>query len=195
MTIKIKKLFSFVLGNIYSRIIFSYKGVKVGLGLRVIGIPILNLSKKSRFIVGNNVTLNSFNDDYHVNMLGCIKVYLEGSGASIEIGDDTRIHGSCIHARKKISIGKRCLIAANCNIVDSNGHRVSMDAPNLRYQTIDDPKEIIIGDDVWIGMNSIILPGVVIGDGAVIAANSVVKENVPSLTIVCGNPAVAISKK
>lgn len=195
MTIKIKKLFSYVLGNIYSRIIFSYKDVKVGSGLRVIGIPILNLSKKSRFIVGNNVTLNSFNDDYHVNMLGCIKVYLEGSGASIEIGDDTRIHGSCIHARKKISIGKRCLIAANCNIVDSNGHRVSMDAPNLRYQTIDDPKEIIIGDDVWIGMNSIILPGVVIGDGAVIAANSVVKENVPSLTIVCGNPAVAISKK
>ena len=53
-------------------------------------------------------------------------------------------------------------------------------------------KDIIINDGVWIGMNSIILPGVTIGKKAVVAAGSVVTKNVPDYCIVAGNPAKII---
>jgi len=48
---------------------------------------------------------------------------------------------------------------------------------------------IIICDDVWVGANSVILPGVTIGEGAIIAAGSVVTKNIPPYAIVVGNPA------
>lgn len=48
---------------------------------------------------------------------------------------------------------------------------------------------IVIGNDVWVGMNAVILGGVTIGDGAVVGAGSVVTKNVPPYTVVCGNPA------
>jgi virginiamycin A acetyltransferase len=53
----------------------------------------------------------------------------------------------------------------------------------------------IIGNDVWIGQNATILPGVHIGDGAIIGANSVVGRNVPPYTIVVGNPATILRKR
>ena len=65
------------------------------------------------------------------------------------------------------------------------GHRLQPEGRTLDGYGI----PIVIGDDVWIGGHSTILPGVVIGDGAVIAAGSVVTENVEPLTLVAGNPA------
>lgn len=55
--------------------------------------------------------------------------------------------------------------------------------------------DTIIGNDVWIGRNSVIMPGVQVGDGAVIAAYSVVTKNVAPYTVVGGNPAVVIKKR
>lgn len=55
--------------------------------------------------------------------------------------------------------------------------------------------DTVIENDVWIGQNSVILPGVHIGDGAIIGANSVVGSNVPPYTKVVGNPARAIQKR
>ncbi len=188
-----KKLVHLVLG-ILCLWMFRLAGRVVVRGrCRVLGYPIFNIAnKKSRLIIGSRVTLNSYNFDYHANMTARIKIFIEGDGSEITIGDDTRIHGSCLHARKRITIGNRCLIAANCNIIDSNGHEVLLNSPERRVSSVDEPKEIIIEDDVWIGMNSIILPGSVIGRGSIVSANSVVKMVVPPLSIVCGNPAVII---
>lgn len=161
--------------------------------VRIIGRPILNIDVAGgRLVIGNNVTLNSYNFDYHANMFAGVKIFIEGSNSEIRIGDDTRIHGSCLHARKKITIGKRCLIAANCNIIDSNGHESLLANPEQRFTSVDEPREIIIEDDVWIGMNAVILPGTVIGRGSIVSANSVVKMVVPPKSMVCGNPAVII---
>ena len=55
--------------------------------------------------------------------------------------------------------------------------------------------DTIVGNDVWIGQNAVILPGVHIGDGAIIGANSVVGSDVPPYTIVAGNPARMIRKR
>ena len=112
-------------------------------------------------------------------------------GAQINIGKNTRIHGTCIHAFKRIDIGQDCLIAANCQIFDSNGHN---SLPNERRTNNGEAKEIKIGDNVWIGANSIILPGVSIGSNSIIAAGSVVNKSVPSEHIAGGNPAKLIKR-
>ena len=123
-----------------------------------------------------------------------VKLMANRSGASIEIGDNTRINGSCIHAYSKITIGKNCLVAANCQIIDGSGHDLSMDDPANRVNTLGDAKPIVIEDNVWLGINCIVLPGVTIGEGAVIAAGSVVTRDVPAMAVVGGNPAKVIKQ-
>lgn len=155
------------------------------------GYPLIRL-KGGKIIIHNNVILNSKNRDYHINMYSPVKIYTSLPQAKIEIGENTRIHGSCIHAYGSIEIGKNCLIAANCQIFDSNRHELSFDDPQLRLTTSTRSKPIKIGDNVWIGANSIILPGVTIGNGSVIAAGSIVNKDVLPYTLVGGNPAKTI---
>lgn len=158
------------------------------------GFPYIDLRNNSKLYIGKNVMLNSTNLSYHINMFKGVKILADGKQAEIHIGDNTRIHGTCIHAKSKIVIGKNCLIAANCHIVDSNGHPVEMNNPENRVNLLDNPKEIIIEDNVWIAANCMILKGVTIGQGSVVSAGSIVTENVPPYSIVRGNPAQVIYK-
>ena len=112
------------------------------------------------------------------------------SGALLSIGSRVRMSGVTICAATKIVIGDRCVIGANATIVDTDFH--SMD-PSVR-SSIEDfadaaSRPVIIGNDVFVGGNSIILKGVTIGSGAVTGSNSVVTKNVPTGIIVAGNPA------
>jgi acetyltransferase-like isoleucine patch superfamily enzyme len=100
--------------------------------------------------------------------------------------------GCCVNAHKSVVIGKRCLIAANCQIMDSNGHDLSFDYLPNRFESIGACVPVVIEDDVWLGINSVVLPGVRIGRGAVISANSVVCCNIPPMVVARGNPAQVI---
>jgi len=129
------------------------------------------------------------NRNYHINMHSPIKLMADMSGATIEIGSQSRIHGSCLHAWASIRIGKGCLIASNCQIFDSSGHALCLDLPNDRINSTDSAKPITIEDSVWIGAHSIVLPGVTIGYGSVIGAASVVTHDIPPGVLAVGNPA------
>ena len=65
-----------------------------------------------------------------------------------------------MHPRLGLTIGNNCLIAANCNIMDSNGHEALMDNPAERIKSLNKAKSIVIEDNVCIGCNSIIFKGV-----------------------------------
>ena len=84
-----------------------------------------------------------------------------------------------------ITIGSFAQIAANV-CFETASHEVDF-APGHARVTVQKP--IVVGDHVWIGMNAIILPGVTIGRGAVIAAGAVVSKDVPPMTVVGGVPA------
>jgi maltose O-acetyltransferase len=84
----------------------------------------------------------------------------------------------------EICIGKNCLIGPDVGIYTA-GHQLRSEDRTLTCTA----NPISIGDDVWIGGHSTILPGVSIGDGAVVAAGSVVTKDVKSRTMVAGNPA------
>lgn len=152
------------------------------------------LRTKGKIEIGNNVTLNSRNHNYHINLFAPVKLYTSTPDAVISIGDNSRIHGTCIHAYQNITIGKNCLIAGNCQIFDSNRHELHLDNPEKRLQNTTSSKPVYIGNNVWIGANCLILPGVNIGDGSVIAAGSVVAKNVPSHSLAGGNPAIVLKK-
>lgn len=119
--------------------------------------------------------------------------------AEIIIGDRTFIgSGTKLVAAERINIGSDVLISWGCTIVDHNSHSIyfedrKQDVTNWGQQQKDwsnvKTREVVIEDKVWIGFNVIILKGVKIGKGAVIAAGSVVVKNVEPYTIVGGNPA------
>lgn len=182
--------------NIINTVIFRlsyafYKKVKLNAGFRINRWPLIKVHKNALLVISDGVLLNSSNYSYHINMHSKVKIMCDVEGAQINIGKNTRIHGTCIHAFKRIDIGQDCLIAANCQIFDSNGHN---SLPNERRTNNGEAKEIKIGDNVWIGANSIILPGVSIGSNSIIAAGSVVNKSVPAEHIAGGNPAKLIKR-
>lgn len=158
------------------------------------GAPLIDIRKGGKLHLGNNVTLNSNNAGYHINMHSPAKLFADRPGASISIGENTRLHGSCVHAYGSISIGKNCLIAANCHIIDGNGHDISYPDVSNRINTTGKVKPVVIEDDVWLCANTIVLPGVTIGRGSIISANSVVTCDIPPMVVAGGNPAVVIKR-
>ena len=111
----------------------------------------------------------------------------------VYIGDDTVIGRHCmITAKNLIRIGSNVLMGANVQVIDHN-HGIAKDSI-IRTQraTIE---HVIIEDDVWIGHGAIILPGISIGKGAIVAAGSVVTKDVAALSIVGGNPAGFIKSR
>jgi len=159
--------------------------------VHILGAPLIDIRKGSNLTLGNGVILTSRNKGYH-NIPAPVKFFADRPGAEIRIGDDTRIAGSCIHAQNSVVIGKRCLIAGNCQIIDSNGHDLSFPNVERRVRSEGSSYPIVIEDDVWIGAGSIVLPGVRIGKGSVIVANSVVSASVPPMVVARGNPATVV---
>jgi len=103
----------------------------------------------------------------------------------IKIGNGcTIVNGTEIIAVKKIIIGDNCSIGARCIILDSDFHGIKINNRSKQGKT----NPVKIGNNVWIGINVIILKGVNIGDNAVIGAGSVVAKDVPSGSIAVGNP-------
>lgn len=115
------------------------------------------------------------------------------TNARIRIGNRTSIgFHTLIYASAMIEIGDDCQIAPFVYIVDSNhgidkSTRINMQ-PNIA-------KPISICDDVWIGAHAVVLPGVTIGKGAVIAAGAVVNRDVPPYAIVGGVPAKLLGER
>ena len=110
-------------------------------------------------------------------------------GKNIILGQNVFINACCkFQDQGGIIIGDGCLIGHNVTIATLN-HETN---PENRTNII--PSPVKIGKNVWIGSDSTILPGVEIGDGAIIGAGSTVTKNIPQNTIVAGNPAKIIKK-
>jgi acetyltransferase-like isoleucine patch superfamily enzyme len=123
-----------------------------------------------------------------VNSFSAAKMY---DAPVLKIGHRSYVgYGVGISVCKEVSIGNDVLIAGRVSIMGHDGHPV--DPIKRRDQSPVVPEElasIMIEDDVWIGEAAIILKGVKIGRGAVIAAGSVVTKNVPPCAVIAGNPA------
>ena len=120
--------------------------------------------------------------------------FFETSGeGTIAIGAHVRVNaGTFIVAANAITIGDDTLIGEYVSIRDAD-HGMASGTP-MRLQP-QNAESITIGRDVWIARGAAILKGVTIGDGAVIAANSVVTKDVPAMAIAAGSPALVIKQR
>lgn len=191
---KLRNLWAIHLATLVMKLVLKLQSKKVAFHSDILfkGYPILQLEKGTKLSIGKNVSFTSRNRGYHLNLQSPMKLMLDKKGAEIVIGDNTRIVGTCIHAQESIRIGNNCLIAGNCQIVDSSGHELSFDNVKNRIKTLGKTRPIVIEDNVWIGANTFVLPGVTIGEGSVIGAGSIVVSNIPPYSIARGNPAVVI---
>ena len=131
--------------------------------------------------IGSNCLIGRTSINYHGGMPYHTRILCDGVNSCVVIGNNCRINGAYIHAKQFITIGNNCVIASGVSIMDSNGHIVnSLD----RTKGHDNPKGITIGNNVWIGMNAIILKGSSIGDNSIIGAGCVVSGTVPPNSIV-----------
>lgn len=139
------------------------------------------------------------------------------SNPNIIVGDFTYIADSEFEShvtnfypwsRDRLIIGKFCQIAAGVEFVMNDANHQMSAISTFPFYTLEGwnmepPKpedmpykgDTILGNDIWIGQNAVILPGVNIGDGAIIGANAVVAGNVEAYTIVAGNPARPIRRR
>jgi acetyltransferase-like isoleucine patch superfamily enzyme len=115
-------------------------------------------------------------------------------GGDVELGEDVYVGPHAVlYGTGGLKIGRDTLIAAHVVIPPSNHVFTDPKVP-IRTQGLTQ-RGIVIGADVWIGAHAVILDGVSVGDGAVVAAGAVVTKDVPAMAIVAGVPAKRIGER
>lgn len=168
-------------------------GTKYGKNLKLIGCPFIFKSKNAVLKIGNNCRINS---NFFANLIGLYQrtIIVSRKKAVIEIGDNVGMSGTTIYAWDKIQIGDKTIIGANTKIFDTDFHPVDPKARVENDGSKINTKPVIIGKNVFIGCNAIILKGTVIGDNCVIGAGSVVSGKFEENSIIAGNPARVVKK-
>ena len=146
------------------------------------------INNKGTIILGNSVYLHSYPDGFSYRT--SLSTYFPD--AIISIGNNCSLNGTNIHCNEKVVIGNNCLLGPGTIICDNDSHRISADPVERRKKAVSIP--IIIEDNVWIGMNCIIMKGVTIGENSIIAAGSLVVKDVEPDSLYGGNPAKLIKK-
>lgn len=136
------------------------------------------LVNKGRIVIGHEVRIWS--------NIQQSKIFVE-KGALLSIGNNSRVNGVHISASQHITIGNNVRIAPYTIIIDNDYHKIED-----HFSDEGKKSPIIIEDDVWITMNCMIMKGVRIGKGAVIAAGAVVTKDVAPYSVVGGVPAKLI---
>jgi len=181
---KVAWSFVSVISTIIMKMILRFKGISYGKSIRFYGLTKFKRSNNGIIKIGDNCI---FRSTHTSNLIGinrpCIITAL-AQGSELIISDDCGFSGTVIGCFEKIVIGKNVMCGANTLITDSDWHP---NDPRSRS-----PRPIIIGDNVWLGVNVTVLKGVNIGPNAIIGAGSVVTKDIPANITAAGNPCRAI---
>lgn len=167
------------------------RGVEIGSGWRCYGLPIIQRHRRSQLRIGRNLALRSTPASNPLGPHHPVIISTRRASAALIIGDDFGMTGGSLACDQRITIGDRVWVGANAVICDTDFHPLDPEQRRLDPLAAN-TAPITIADDVFIGMQALILKGVSIGEGAVIAAGSVVTRDVPAGSVVAGNPARVI---
>lgn len=151
---------------------------------------VLNISDLSRVVIGSGVSIGACTVITLIDYDGNKKI------SKLEIGDSTYVgeHNNIRAAGGTVKIGNDCLISQNVQIIAAN-HSVAPGVPIAQQPWSEKNNFVEIGNDVWIGCGAIILPGVKIGHGSIIAAGCIVTKSVPDRVVVAGIPGRIIKNR
>ena len=175
----------------YLKLVFAFNGIDWGKKWRVLGKPIIQRHRKSKIELGDGVVLRSWVESNPLVPIHPVVFSTRSDNAVIRVGENCGFTGTTIVAADRIEIGDRVQVGANTTIVDTDFHPLTPEGRQLDMSNGKN-KPVVIHDDVFIGMNCLILKGVEIGEGSVVGAGSVVSKHVPPRTMVGGNPARVI---
>lgn len=190
---KIKRILVRPIYTPYAYLSFYLNNVKIKNGLKVAGFIKVDVTRRGKVNIGQNLNINSGNN---FNVIGRQQKTIFWVEGELKIGDNVGMSATAIICNYIINIGNNVMIGGNTVIYDTDFH--ALDASIRNDKTLDRDnaikKEVTIGDNVFIGAHSTILKGVKIGDNAIIGACSVVTKSIPANEIWGGNPAQFIKK-
>lgn len=171
-----------------ARLQCALAGVSWGTDWKLYGLPIIQKHRRSTLTIGSGLELRS---TARSNPLGanrpCI-LSTRRAGAVLTIGIGFGMTGGSVVCEERVTIGDRVVVGANSIIADTDFHPLT--AARRQSDFLDGTTAaVVIGDDVFIGMGTLVLKGVTIGEGSVIGAGSVVTRDIPAGVIAAGNPA------
>jgi acetyltransferase-like isoleucine patch superfamily enzyme len=133
----------------------------------------------SKIIIEDDVVIDAF-----------VKIKPAGGSGDIHIARGSFINSGCVfYIGNGITIGRGCLIAANCTFAPANHEFRDPDVPIAKQGFMPSRGGIVLGDDVWIGANCVLLDGATLGEGSVLGAGSVVATALPPYSVSFGAPA------
>lgn len=174
------------LGKIFS---LGCSGAFHAFGRRTVIQPPVRLAGEGRIAIG---------DDVFVGPRSWLQVLPDpvasADAVALRIGSGTSIVGDCVlSAAASITIGERVLFARGVYVSD-HSHRFDDHDRAILDQGVDRVQPVVIEDGAWLGENVVVCPGVTIGRGSVVGANSVVIHDVPARTVAVGAPARVIRR-
>ena len=184
------------------KLVMKMTKTKYGKNLLLKGVPVIFNKGGATLKIGDHVTIKS---NFLSNLVGLYSrtiIVTRAPEAVIEIGDNVGISGATIYARKGIYIGENTCVGGNCKILDNDFHPIDAEE---RLRLLNDvhggdaadlipTREIHIGKNCFLGCNSIILKGTVLGDGCVVGAGAVVSGKFEDNCVIAGNPAKVIKR-
>jgi maltose O-acetyltransferase len=150
------------------------KATSIGIGIRIVGHPPM-IRNAGILSLGNDIKLEAPVRPIYFNVF---------RGGELVLGERVYINdGARFECTREIRVGDRATIGFGVVVMDNNFHGVH--DRDLRPPG----RPVVIENDVWIGAGAILLPGVRIGEGAIVGAGAVVSRDVPPFTLVAGSPA------
>jgi len=188
---------SSILSTLSLRIFLRLHGCEVGRGITSDGLPRIRMQKPGSISIGHGVSLNarSMSNLAGINQRMILHCIREGK---IEIGDGVGMSGVVLSARNLIRIGSGCNLGVNVRIYDHDFHSLDPEHRKNRATDVANTRSapVILGRDVFVGANAMILKGVTLGDRCIVAAGSVVtRGDYPADALLAGNPATIKKQK
>jgi acetyltransferase-like isoleucine patch superfamily enzyme len=162
-------------------------GIEISLSSQFFGLPHFKRYPGSMIQIGKQCR---FRSDFSSNLVGINRpcgISTHSKRAQIIIGNNCGFSGSIVGAYEKIEIGNGVIAGANTTITDFDWHSVNPANRSTGGEMRSAP--ILIEDNVWLGLNCLILKGVTIGENTIVGANAVVASSLPANVIAAGNPA------
>lgn len=175
------------------KIIFRLNDIQYAKGLKISGIPKVDVTRRGTVKIGDNLHINS---GERFNVIGRQQKTIFWVEGELTIGNNVGMSSTALICNHKITIGNDVKIGGGTCIYDTDFHNLD---PEIRKSPALDKKtsgksEVILEDNTFIGAHTTILKGVTIGENSVVGACSLVSKNIPANQIWAGNPAKFIKE-